>query len=107
MKSAFSTLLISLLFCVNAWAMTLQEAKSSALVGEQTDGYLGVVKSSVEIEALVKDINAKRLQHYQRIATKNGLSTASIAKLAAEKAIAATDKGHVYQDNNGQWQVRK
>ena len=106
MKYTLHALLVSLLLSFNAWAMTLQDAKNNALVGEQINGYLAVITSSAEVEALVTDINAKRLQHYQRIAQKNGLSTASVAKLAAEKAIEAANTGHIYQDKKGIWQTK-
>ncbi|QIR14759.1 YdbL family protein [Shewanella aestuarii] len=99
-------LFVSILLSTDVHAITLQQAKSTAVVGEQTNGYLGIIKPSVEVEALVKDVNSKRQQHYQRIAQKNGISTEDVAKLAAEKAIAAADKGHAYQNKQGEWQIK-
>lgn len=106
LKKIFWAIFISSCVTTSAWALDLQQAKSNGLVGEQTNGYLGVVKSSTEVEALVKDINAKRQHHYQRIAKQNGISVQDVASLAAQKAIAAADKGHIIQNKQGQWQTK-
>ncbi|OIN16172.1 YdbL family protein [Shewanella indica] len=106
MKTKLMTLTAALLMSFCVFAIGLQDAKSQGLVGEQQNGYLGVVKSSAEVSALVKDVNAKRRAHYEKIARQNGISVDDVAKLAGAKAIAAADKGHIVQDASGKW-VRK
>jgi len=59
----FATLLLSLVF-TSAWAISLDDAKQQGMVGEQLNGYLGVVKSSSDVNALVKKINSKRPTHW-------------------------------------------
>ena len=49
--------LIALLLALPAFALDLDGAKAKGFVGETTAGYLGVVKSSSEVNALVNDIN--------------------------------------------------
>ena len=53
-----------------AHAITLQEAKSEGFVGEQRDGYVGIVNNSAsaEIRTLLNDVNSQRRQRYQQIA---------------------------------------
>ena len=72
-----------------AFALDLQQVKSDGLVGEQLNGYLGVVKSnaSAEVRAMVDDINAQRKAKYQSIAAKNSTSVETVELLAGKKAI--------------------
>ena len=53
-----------------AFAIELADAKSQGLVGEQSNGYLGVVKNAPGVQALVDSVNAKRRDAYQKIAAK-------------------------------------
>ncbi|GGB72701.1 YdbL family protein [Shewanella inventionis] len=106
MKSSLvivTLLATSILWCSNAWAVTLQQAKSSGWVGEQTNGYLGVIVDNAEVQQLVLTINAKRKQYYQVIATRNHISLDTVAKLAAQKAIQAAESGHKIQTPQGEW----
>ncbi|WP_394203619.1 YdbL family protein [Shewanella waksmanii] len=103
MNRTLLLLIAGLVFSANALAMSLQDAKTQGFVGEQTNGYLGIVKSSPEAQQLIKSVNAKRKAQYQKIATKNGIKTQDVAKLAAEKAIKASKKGHYIQTPSGKW----
>ncbi|NQV70544.1 MAG: YdbL family protein [Pseudohongiella sp.] len=102
----------ALLFCLMllpaAYAATLQEAKAQGLVGEQRDGYVGLVVANApaDIVALVRDVNNQRRQLYQQIAQQNGIPVEQVAALAYEKAVTATQSGHFIQHASGAW-VRK
>ncbi|QSX31392.1 YdbL family protein [Shewanella cyperi] len=96
-------LLVSALLAFQAMAMDLHQAKSMGYLGEQNDGYLGLVKANDEARAIMDEVNAKRRAHYQKIAAQNQISTEDVAKLAAEKAIRAADKGEWIQDAKGNW----
>ncbi|WP_299491628.1 YdbL family protein [uncultured Shewanella sp.] len=106
MKTQILTLFTVLLFCLNAYAISLQEAKMQGKVGEQQNGYLGIVKASPEVNTLTKRVNDARRNSYQKIAKQNGIPLSEVANLAAKKAIAATKTGQFYQNKNGQW-IRK
>ena len=58
-----------------------------ASVGERPDGYLGVVSASApaDAKALADSINAKRKQHYAKIAGQEGIDTAAVAARAGAK----------------------
>jgi uncharacterized protein YdbL (DUF1318 family) len=75
-------------FASSAFAMDLQQARSEGLLKEKADGYVAVVKSSAEVEALANDVNAKRKAEYQRISKENGQPVDVVAKLAAEQIKA-------------------
>ncbi|WP_076537603.1 YdbL family protein [Shewanella sp. UCD-KL21] len=97
------TLLLGLTLSSNAAALTLQQAKDQGLVGEQTNGYLGLVVNNNDAKALMTEVNGKRKLHYQKIAKKNKLSTEDVAARAAQKAIAAARKSHFIQTPKGKW----
>ncbi len=108
MKNAFSRILLLgclLLIVPISFALTLQEAKNDGLVGEQRNGYVGLVVESapVEVVALTRDINNQRRELYQQIARENGVSVEQVAALAYEKAVEATPAGQYLQDASGAW----
>lgn len=99
----FALIFIALVFSASALALTLQEAKSQGKVGELPSGYLGVVKSAPKVNELVKSVNAKRKQHYLKIARKNNIQLAQVAARAGERNLQKTAAGHYIQNSAGQW----
>ncbi|NIB41630.1 YdbL family protein [Pseudomaricurvus alkylphenolicus] len=91
-----------------AWAIDLQSAKSQGLVGETANGYLEVVKpkSAPEIHRLVNDVNGKRRQKYQAIATKNKISLQAVEARAGERAIAKTKAGQFIKPAGSSWKKK-
>lgn len=82
-------------------AMTsLGDAKDQGLVGEQVDGYLGVVKPSGNTEELVKLINNARRAQYEKLAKDNGLAVPDVEAMAGQKAIEKTQSGNFIQVND-------
>ena len=81
-------------------------AKAAGQVGEQTDGYLGVVGSqSASIRAMVKDINNKRRAVYtEKAAGKSTIEEYAFA--TACRLILETKPGEKYQAPGGAWNTR-
>lgn len=99
----FRLLLAGLMLAVSlpVMAMNLQQAmaalsqsKSQGLVGEQPNGYLGVVQSTDHSEAVVKLINDARRAEYARMAKQNNIAVADVEAIAGKKAIEKTASGH-------------
>ncbi|MCL1099465.1 YdbL family protein [Shewanella gelidii] len=103
MKTKLLVGALGLLLSVSAFAMSLQDAKSSGFLGEKNSGYLGVVKANSEAKTLMQKVNAKRRAHYQKIALKNKISTEDVASMAGKKAIKATAPGNYVEGQNGKW----
>jgi len=89
-----------------AFALSLDEAKSTGLVGETPGGYLAPVKPSGEVNALVSDINNQRRAEYERIAKQNGQPRSVIESLAAKKAYELSRTGHHLQASDGSWKKK-
>ena len=90
-------------------AMNLQQAmaalgnaKAQGLVGEQANGYLGVVQNSNEAADIVKLINDARRAEYARLAQQNNIAVADVEAMAGKKAIERTSAGH-YILLDGNW----
>jgi len=88
-----------------SWAISLQAAKAQGFVGEQPNGYLGLVKpgASGEVKALMNGINAKRKKEYQAIARRNNTALNAVEALAGKKAIQRTASGQYVKLPSGKW----
>ena len=102
-KLILTTLLV--LVTLSATAMDLNTAKSRGFLGEQQNGYLGLVNSSApgDAKSLMRQVNDQRRANYQSIARSNGIDLKSVESLAGQKAINKTARGHFFQASNGQW----
>lgn len=98
-----SSTVVLLLLSTLAMALDLDEAKSRGLVGEQPDGFLGVVKATPDAVQLAEEINAKRHAAYEAIARKNGATLDQVAILAGQKAIEKTLPGTFIKTPEGKW----
>ncbi|WP_372760169.1 YdbL family protein [Pseudoalteromonas sp.] len=101
-KLNIMTLISALCMSFSVWAISLDDAKSQGLVGEDSSGYLGLVVQNAEAKAVVDEVNAKRKAQYLKLAQKNNLSLAQVEALAAAKTIEKTQAGH-YIEVNGSW----
>lgn len=84
-------------------ALTLDEARSRGLVGETLSGYVAVVVQNDDAQALVKKINAARLESYQQLAQSNNLKVDDVARLAGQKLVARAQSGEYVRGINGKW----
>ena len=103
---ALPTLLLGVLWLpLPSWGLTLEEAKLQGVVGEQPDGYLGIVQSgaSAEVQALVNDVNQKRRHMYEEIARRNSTKLEAVEMLAGKTAIDNTRPGNFVRSPSGQW----
>lgn len=108
-RQIFAALLISLLAVFVAIASSsLTQPKADGLIGEQSDGYLGIVvqNAPADIKKLVADVNAKRKAGYKKIAAKQGASLSDVEKVGGNKAIEKTLKGNYIRDASGTWRKK-
>lgn len=80
-------------------------AKSQGIVGEQGDGYLGLVTgdASPAVKAAVAEINAGRASVYSSAAAKSGTSPAAAGEAAAQVILAKMPPGQYYKPLGGSW----
>ncbi len=89
----------------SAWSADIRTSKAAGQIGEQPNGYLGVVSAAPgDVQALVRDINQKRKAVYQNIASKNGTSLQAVEQMAGKKTINKTPSGQFVRSPSGAWQ---
>lgn len=87
-----------------AYADGLDTAKAQGVVGERPDGLLGIVGTpSPEVSALVKDVNARRVTLFKKIAGEKGQSLAAVQAVSGQEFIARTPAGQYVMDASGKW----
>lgn len=89
-----------------AASAVIEDAKDACIVGEQADGYLGVVEGADASDAVrreVRDINQQRKAFYADLARRNGVTVEVTAALTAEKLINQADPGECIRDQSGAW----
>jgi len=106
--NVFLALLISMMAMSVAVASPLAQPKADGLIGEQANGYIGLVQQNVsaDIKRLVNDVNAKRKSGYQRIAKKQGTSLAEVERVGGNTAIEKTLRGNYIRDGSGAWRKK-
>ncbi|WP_448502611.1 YdbL family protein [Sphingomonas sp.] len=82
------------------------QARAAGQVGEQIDGYLGIVGSPTpELRQVVNDINIRRKAAYTRQAG-GGATIEQMAFVSGCNLIARTEPGEMYQAPDGSWKKR-
>ena len=82
-------------------------ARSAGQVGEQPDGYLGVVGAgSAELRALVSSINIQRKSAYTSRAQASGATVEQLAFTSGCNLIDKTASGEKYRTPEGVWKTR-
>ena len=105
----FVALLTSLLAVSVAVASSpLTQPKADGLIGEQANGYIGLVTQNApaNIKKLVNDTNAKRKAGYKKIAAREGTNFSDVEKVGGKTAIEKTLRGNYIRDTNGVWRKK-
>ncbi|MBY9065407.1 YdbL family protein [Hyphomonas sp. WL0036] len=111
----FRTLILSLVLVFGGLAYAqgggdpqIEAARSSGVIGERIDGYLGVVSSAdADVTRKVQDINNRRRALYEKTASETGTTVQQVARIAGEKQLAQRVKaGEYYMDESGTWKQK-
>lgn len=82
-------------------------ARAAGQIGEQPDGYLGIVgAANPTLQRLVDDINIKRRATYAERAKEKKQTLEAYALTAGCTLIDRTEEGEKYQAPDGSWQTR-
>lgn len=80
-------------------------AKAQGLVGEQGDGYLGLVTGSADaaVTAAMGQINAGRAAVYRETAAKTGVTPEAAGEAAAVQLFGKVPSGQYFKPLGGSW----
>lgn len=84
----------------------IEDAKSKCVVGEQSDGYLGIVDSAAAGEAVkreVRSINQQRKAAFADLAARNGVTIEDAAALTGKRLVEGAPSGQCVQMPDGTW----
>jgi len=84
-------------------------AKASGDVGEQIDGYLGIVSGrspSGAVRKAVQEINIGRKQVYRNRARQENVSLEAIAASIGVRQLQKARPGETVRDASGQWKKK-
>ncbi|KAA0892646.1 YdbL family protein [Pusillimonas sp. ANT_WB101] len=108
-KFLMPVLLATSLVSTTAFSMDLSgamsnlgQAKSTGLLGEKPDGYLGVVAPQGDAAEIARLINDARRAEYQKLAKDNKIQLSDVETMAGKKALEKTPAGQ-YIQLNGKW----
>ncbi|MDP6374940.1 MAG: YdbL family protein [Pseudomonadales bacterium] len=106
--SLFSRLILAMLIMLcaaSATAADLTQAKAQGWLGEQLNGYLGLVSASApaDVRALKQRINTRRQARYRKIAAQQGVPVREVEKVGGQKAIQKTLPGNWIRGPSGAW----
>lgn len=85
---------------------TVDAAITRGEIGEQIDGYLGVVDGaspSATVRNAMNEINIARKSVYTQAASKSGQPASVFAQLTGEKQIKKSAQGTFVKDATGVW----
>ena|SRR6267154_659258 len=101
---------LALLFSMPAFAdlasdkAAVDAAKAAGTVGEQADGYLGVVSGADgAVTAAVNAINAGRREVYSQTASKSGTTPDAAGQATGAQLIGRTPAGQYIKPLGGAW----
>jgi uncharacterized protein len=90
-----------------AWAQDWKAARAAGQIGEQPDGYLGIVGASTPaLQALVSNVNIQRKAVYTKQSAATGSTVEAYALTAGCNLIANTSPGEKYRTPAGAWATR-
>lgn len=82
----------------------IDAAKAAGEVGEQADGYLGVVSgASAAVQAALTNINNGRANVYADTASKSGVTRDAAGQATGATLIARVPAGQFYKPLGGGW----
>jgi len=84
---------------------TVDAAKASGDVGEQADGYLGLVDAAVPapVRAAVAEINAGRAAAFREAAAKAGTTVEAAGAAVGKQLFDRLPAGQFYRTADGRW----
>lgn len=81
-------------------------ALNAGTVGEQADGYLGIVGSvGADVRSEVDAINIKRRAAYTQLASQRGVTVQDVAAATACQTLGRLKQGQAYRTTGG-WQTK-
>jgi uncharacterized protein YdbL (DUF1318 family) len=85
----------------------LEQAKKDGIVGEQVNGYLGLVKGSApgDVRSAMDEVNSERKKLYQERAKAQGTDSTTYAAVVGQRQVSREPKGNWVRTDKG-WEKK-
>ncbi len=90
----------------SAAAQSLNELRSTGVLGEGYDGLVHVRTSTATAQAVANSVNAKRTQIYAKRAREQGISPAQVGRVYAGEIFTKAAKGIWFLNESGSWRQK-
>ncbi len=87
-------------------AQSLNELRSSGVLGEGYDGLVHVHRSGGGAQTVADTVNAKRSQIYTKRAKEQGISPAQVGRVYAKELFGKASKGTWFLEKSGNWREK-
>lgn len=87
----------------------INQAKAAGIVGEMSDGYVGVRlegQMTPAIRAAMAEMNAGRAELYRQAAQSAGTDTAAAGASSYQQRFSSIPAGQWYRDASGTWRQK-
>lgn len=84
----------------------IEQAKAQCVVGEQADGYLGLVDpmtASEDVKREVRAVNQQRKAAFAKLAADNGVTIEDAGRLTGKQLVEGAESGECVQLPDGSW----
>lgn len=97
--------MVALIAAAPAGAQSARQLKSTGMVGERLDGYLGIVHGNAgpDVRSAVDQINAQRRQVYEQTARDSGRPLDEVLAVAGARLRDKARPGDWVHNAAGQW----
>lgn len=79
------------------------EWKDKGVIGEQTDGLLGVISENAAARSVVESENKDRMEEYEKRSKSQGQPVDVLSKVLGEARIRQEKPGRFIRAESGQW----
>lgn len=88
---------------------TVNQAKADGIIGEMSDGYVGVrqeARMTPAIRAAMSEMNAGRAELYRQAGQTAGTTSAAAGASSYQQRFSSIPAGQWYRDDSGTWRQR-
>ena len=107
LKSAAAAIaLVASAGSASAASAIIEDAKSKCIVGEQADGYLGVVDGAAASDAVAREVravNQQRKAAFADLAARNGVTIEDAAALTGKRLVEGAESGECVMLPDESW----
>jgi len=78
--------------------------RAAGVIGERFDGFVVAREPTADVQAIVDQVNAKRLKIYGQRAAQEGVAVASVGRVYSRRIMEQAPAGCWFLTEAGYWQ---